>query len=55
MWLSRFLVVLIVFALCTPVDAQQAKKVHRIGFLMDGFAPSFPVRVAASARKDCHV
>ena len=33
MWLSRFLIVLIVFALCIPAEAQQPKKVHRIGFL----------------------
>src|SRR5215469_18278646 len=29
----RFLVVLIVFALCTPAEAQQPKKVPRIGYL----------------------
>jgi putative tryptophan/tyrosine transport system substrate-binding protein len=31
MWLSRLLVALAVFALCSPADAQQAKKVPRIG------------------------
>src|SRR5215470_713179 len=33
MWLSRILVVLIVFALCASVEAQQPKKVPRIGCL----------------------
>src|SRR5215469_4258822 len=37
MRLSRFLVLLVVFALCIPAEAQQAKKVPRIGFLL---APS---------------
>ena len=41
----RFLVVLIVFALCSPADAQRPKKVPRIGFLS---TTSFPlVRVEA--------
>src|SRR5262249_2268080 len=41
----RFLVVLIVVALCAPADAQQAKKIPRIGFLS---TTSFPlVRVEA--------
>jgi len=33
MWLSRLLVVLIVFALCSSAEAQQAKKAPRIGCL----------------------
>jgi len=33
MWLSRFVVVLIVVALCAPAEAQQTKKVPRIGYL----------------------
>ena len=33
MWLSRFLVVLIVFALCAPAEAQQPAKIRRIGYL----------------------
>src|SRR5215468_5237258 len=33
MWLSRLIVVLIVVALCQSADAQQAKKVPRIGYL----------------------
>jgi putative ABC transport system substrate-binding protein len=33
MWLRRLLVVLIVFALCSPAKAQQPKKVPRIGVL----------------------
>jgi len=33
MWVSRFLVVLIVVALCVPAEAQQPKKVPRIGCL----------------------
>ena len=36
MQLNRFLVVLIVFALFSPADAQQTKKVARIGFLSPG-------------------
>ena len=36
MWLSRFLVVLIAVALCTPAEAQQPKKVPRIGVLVAG-------------------
>jgi putative tryptophan/tyrosine transport system substrate-binding protein len=45
MWLSRLLVVLIVFAVCIPVEAQQAKKVPRIGILKTG-VPS-DINVAA--------
>ena len=45
MWLSRWLVVLIVFAVCIPVEAQQAKKVPRIGILKTG-VPS-DINVAA--------
>jgi len=33
MWLSRFLIVLIVFAFCTPAEAEQTAKIPRIGFL----------------------
>ena len=33
MWLSRFLVVLIVFALSVSVEAQQPRNIPRIGFL----------------------
>src|SRR5215467_10714615 len=33
MWLSRLLVVLIVFALCSPAQAQQPKRVYRVGYL----------------------
>jgi len=40
MQLNRFLVVLIVFALFSPADAQQTKKVARIGFLSPGYEPS---------------
>ena len=36
MRLSRFLIVLIVFALCIPAQAQQPKKVPRIGYLAPG-------------------
>jgi putative tryptophan/tyrosine transport system substrate-binding protein len=45
MWLSRLLVLLIVFAVCIPVEAQQAKKVPRIGILKTG-VPS-DINVAA--------
>jgi hypothetical protein len=34
MWLSRFLVVLIVVALCNPAEAQQAGNVPHLGFLL---------------------
>ena len=44
MWLSRFLVVLIVFALCFPVEAQQAKKTFRIGYLSSGNSSTESVR-----------
>ena len=43
MRLSRFLVVLIVFALCTPAEAQQPKKVPRVGYLSP--SSSYPARV----------
>jgi len=33
MWLKRFLVVLIVFAVCFSAEAQQPKKVSRLGYL----------------------
>src|SRR5215471_14932765 len=46
MRLSRFLVVLIVFALCFPVEAQQPKKVPRIGFLAVSLIPNSPNREA---------
>jgi putative ABC transport system substrate-binding protein len=39
MRLSRLLVVLIVFGLFTPAEAQQPKKVARIGYLVFGFPP----------------
>jgi len=38
MWLSQLLVVLIMFALCLPAQAQQPKKVARIGYV--GSSPS---------------
>ena len=47
MWLSRFLVVLIVFALCSPAEAQQAKKVPRIGYLSATSASFISSRVEA--------
>ena len=34
MWLSRLLVVLIVVALCAPVEAQQQTEIARVGFLI---------------------
>src|SRR5215469_283384 len=43
MRLGRLLVVLIVFAVCTPSEAQQAKKVPRIGVLYSGLlGASYP-------------
>jgi putative tryptophan/tyrosine transport system substrate-binding protein len=39
MWLSRFLVVLIVFALCFPAEAQQPNKIPRIGVLLGRDVP----------------
>jgi len=47
MWLSQFLVVLIVFALCSPAGAQQAKKVATIGVLVNGSASGYAMRVEA--------
>ena len=47
MWLSRFLVVLIVFALCSPAEAQQTKKVPRIGMLLAGSVFSMKGQVDA--------
>jgi ABC-type uncharacterized transport system substrate-binding protein len=35
------------FALCFPVEAQQAKKVHRIGFLVPGSSATFSARIDA--------
>src|SRR5215470_14309856 len=40
MWSSRFLVALAVFALSASAEAQQAKKVPRIGFLSPTYEPS---------------
>jgi len=40
MWLSRFLIVLIVFAFCTPAEAEQTAKIPRIGFLSQGATPA---------------
>ena len=40
MRLNRFLAVLFVLALSSPAEAQQPKKVHRIGFLVPGTAVS---------------
>ena len=37
----------ILFALCLPVEAQQAKKVHRIGFLVPGSPATFSARIEA--------
>ena len=42
MWLSRLLVVLIVFALSIPAEAQQAKKIPRIGYVSGTGDPSNP-------------
>lgn len=36
MWLSRFLVVLIVFALSIPAQPQEPKKIPRIGYISPG-------------------
>ena len=47
MRLSRFLVVLTVFALFTPAAAQQPKRVPRIGFLTGASAFSMAARVEA--------
>ena len=35
------------FALCFQVEAQQAKKVHRIGFLVPGSSATFSARIEA--------
>jgi len=49
MWLSRFLVVLIVVALCAPAGAQQAKRIPRIGFLTIAPRQSGPLNENHSA------
>ena len=41
MWLSRFLVVLIVFALSTPAQAQHSEKIPRIGYLSESNPAAF--------------
>jgi len=43
MCLSRFLVLLILLALCTPAKAQQSTKVRRIGYLSIGSSSSPPI------------
>src|SRR5215475_3915367 len=45
----RFLVVLIVVALCAPADAQQPKKVPRIGYMTAGFLSSASTKEAVEA------
>ena len=55
MRLSRFLVVLIVFALCIPAEAQQPKKIPLIGYLSNsnrsgGAARSEGIRFALRER-----
>jgi len=47
MWLSRFLVALILLALSTPAEAQQPKKVPRIGFLSYNSPAALSARVEA--------
>src|SRR5215472_7672359 len=47
MWLSRLLVVLIVVALFTLAEAQQPKKVPRVGLLVGGSASSDATRIEA--------
>ena len=47
MRLGRLLVVLIVFALCVPAEAQQPKKVPRIGFLTASSVTSMATRTEA--------
>src|SRR5215470_8488058 len=44
MWLGRLLVVLIVIAFCVPVEAQQPKKVFRIGYLSNADAATDSAR-----------
>jgi len=43
----RFLVALIVFALCTPAEAQQPKRIPRVGFLSPGASPQTDFRYQA--------
>jgi putative tryptophan/tyrosine transport system substrate-binding protein len=47
MWLSRLLVALIVVALCTPVEAQQPKKIPLIGFLGGASSSFYSPRISA--------
>jgi putative ABC transport system substrate-binding protein len=47
MCLNRLVIAFIVFALCGPAEAQQAKKVPRIGFLNTLSFSSGPARTEA--------
>src|SRR5215467_3022020 len=47
MWLSRLLVMLIVFALCIPAEAQQPAKIARIGYLTGAHLTAIPARIEA--------
>jgi hypothetical protein len=47
MWLSRFLVVLFVFALCSPAEAHQPGKIFRIGFQSAASPPAMSPRADA--------
>jgi len=49
MWLSRSILVLIVVALCIPAEAQQAKKVPRIGYMTAGFPSSTSTKEVVEA------
>src|SRR5262245_15327990 len=53
MWLSQLLVVLIVVALCSPAEAQQPKKLHRIGYL-SALSPSSESIRSEAIRRALH-
>jgi putative ABC transport system substrate-binding protein len=44
---NRFLALLFVLVLSTPAEAQQPRKIHRIGFLIPGSSVTFSARVEA--------
>src|SRR5262249_944930 len=51
MWPSRFLVVLIVFAVCFSAEAQQPKKVPRIGYLTTVYRTAQPTPLTDAFRQ----
>ena len=48
MWPNRFLVVLIMVALCVSAEAQKPKKIPTIGYLTIGYPPTGANRMSSS-------